>query len=221
MFLDLLQTVGTIEEAPAQEIETTSELTTELLRTLHIGNLLEELILRTKISKLEIGQTDTATHLINPVDSLLGRTVNLVLTLGSTKQHIAVTHHTEIDTAMQTCDHLVVETGTQVRILGDGQTTMVVVGNHRGIGSHRYGIADIAILKAVPLGFVGTDGPIKTGIERAIGRLLSLEELIEPGRGGEVCPSTEIARTVVTLDSMTLSGIRTGVHRCPLIVGSL
>ena len=43
VLLDLLQTVGAVEEAPTQEVETTTELTTELLRTLYVGNLLKEL----------------------------------------------------------------------------------------------------------------------------------------------------------------------------------
>ena len=44
MLLNLLQTIGAVEEAPANEVETTTELTTELLRTLNVSNLLEQLI---------------------------------------------------------------------------------------------------------------------------------------------------------------------------------
>jgi hypothetical protein len=44
VFLQLLQTVGTVEETPTQEVESTTKLTTELLWTFYIGNLLKQLI---------------------------------------------------------------------------------------------------------------------------------------------------------------------------------
>ena len=57
MFLQLLQTVGAVEESPANEVETASELTPKLFRTLYIGYLLEELVGRIEVRELQVGQT--------------------------------------------------------------------------------------------------------------------------------------------------------------------
>ena len=184
MLLNLLEAISAIEEAPTNKVETTAELTTKLLWTLNIGNLLEQLIgISREIGKFQIGQTSTVTNLVNPVDSLLGRTIYLVLTLSSAKQHVRIAHHAEIDTAVQTCYHLIIKTCTQVGILGNRQSTVVVIGYNRSIGSHRHGIANVSILKSVPFGLIGTDCPIEAWIERTSGGLLGLKELIEPWRG--------------------------------------
>ena len=127
VLLQLLHTVAVVEESPTDQVESTAVLTTELLLTLHIGNLLEEFVFRIEVCKLQASKTSTVTNLVDPVDSLLRGTVDLVLTLGGTEQHVGVTHHTEVDTTVQTCHHLVVETCAQVGELGDGQTTVVVV----------------------------------------------------------------------------------------------
>ena len=49
MSLQLLQTVCSVVEPPADKVEATSELTTELFRTLYIGNLLKELLVRWRV----------------------------------------------------------------------------------------------------------------------------------------------------------------------------
>ena len=181
MLFQLLYTLSAIEESPAEQVEATTELTTELLRTLNIGNLLEELILTAKVREFQVCQLCTAAHLIDPVDGLLCRTVDLVFTLSSTKQYIRVAHHAEVDTAMQTRHHLVVDTSTEVGILCHRQTTVIIIGYHRCISGHIEGVALVAIFEAFPVGLIGTNGPVETGIELATGGLLSLEELIEPG----------------------------------------
>ena len=88
MLLQLLQTVSVIEESPTEKVETATELATELLRTLHVGNLLEELVLCVEVGKLELGEVSTLAHLVNPVDGLLCRSVHLVLALGSAEQNV-------------------------------------------------------------------------------------------------------------------------------------
>ena len=221
MFLDLLQTTAVVEEAPADEIESTSELAAELLWTLHVGNLLEQLVLGVEIREFQTGKLSTVTYLVDPVNSLLSRTVDLVLALGSTEQHVGVTHHTEVDTIVQTCHHLVVKTCAEVGVLGNGQTTIVVVGYDVIISSHSICITDISKLKAVPVGLVSTDSPVEAGIKLTAGSTLLLEEVIEPGRSREVSPATIVTRTEVTLDSRALCSVGTSVHWRPLIVGTL
>ena len=49
VLLQLLKTTSIIEEAPADQVVATASLTAELLGTLHIGNLLKELILRSEV----------------------------------------------------------------------------------------------------------------------------------------------------------------------------
>ena len=44
MLLKLLQATCIIEPSPANEVETTTELTAEFFGALHIGNLLEEFV---------------------------------------------------------------------------------------------------------------------------------------------------------------------------------
>ena len=56
MLLDLLQTVCTIEESPAEEVEAMYELTTELLRTLNVCNLLEEFVgITSEVREVQVG----------------------------------------------------------------------------------------------------------------------------------------------------------------------
>ena len=170
MLLDLRQTVVAVEESPADEVEATTKLTTELLRTLYIGNLLEELVSRIEISQFQVCQTCTLTNLVDPVDSLLCGAIDLILALCSTKQHIRVAHHTQVDTTVKTSNHLVVDTCAQVRVLSNRQSTIVVIRNYRNIGiGPLVGLLNvidlIAILKAFPLGLIGTDSPIETGVE--------------------------------------------------------
>ena len=49
VLLQLSQTTLIIEESPTDQVKTTTILATELLRTLYIGNLLEELILAIEV----------------------------------------------------------------------------------------------------------------------------------------------------------------------------
>ena len=88
MLFQLLQATCIIEPSPTDEVETTTELTSELLRALHVGNLLEELVGRAEVRKFQICKTSTAAHLVNPVDSLLCRTIHFVLALGSAQQYV-------------------------------------------------------------------------------------------------------------------------------------
>ena len=86
---------------------------------------------------------------------------------------------------MQTSNHLFVDTCTEVGVLGNGQTTIVVVGNYRNIFVCPLvclcdGVDLITILKSVPLGLVSTDRPIETWVETTAGSTLSLEEVVEP-----------------------------------------
>ena len=151
----------------------------------------------------------------------MSRTVDLVLALGSTEQHVGITHHTEVDTIMKTSHHLVVKTCAEVSVLGNGQTTIVIVGHNVIISSHSVCIAYITILKAIPVGLISTDSPVEAGGKLTAGSTLLLEEVVEPGRSREVSPATIVTRTEVALDSRTLCSVGTGVHRCPLIVGTL
>ena len=83
---------------------------------------------------------------------------------------------------MQTSDHFFVETHAQVGVLGDGESAVVVVGHDKFVGIHLLRVADVAILKSLPLGFIGADGPVETWVERAVGGALSLEEVVKPRR---------------------------------------
>ena len=88
VLFQLLQTATIVEPSPTDEVETTAELTAELLRTLHVGNLLEELIGTIEIREFKVCQTSAVTHLVDPVDGLLCRTADLVLALCSSQQHV-------------------------------------------------------------------------------------------------------------------------------------
>ena len=129
MGFQLVQTVASIEETPADEVEATTKLAAELLRTLHIGNLLEQQVLGIELALVQVGQLGTVAHLVNPFEGVGRRTIDLVLALSSAQQHVRVAHQTEVDTIVKTCNHLVVQTCAQVGVLGDGQTTIVIVGN--------------------------------------------------------------------------------------------
>ena len=122
---------------------------------------------------------------------------------------------------MQTSHHLVVETCTHVGILSNWQTAVVVVGYDEVVIRHGCGVSLVTKFKAFPVGLVGTNSPVKARIQFSTRGLLSLEEVIQPGRSGKVCPTTKSAGTEVTLDSRTLCGISTGINRCPLVVSTL
>ena len=49
MLLNLCKTVGLIEESPTDEVVAASILTSKLLRTLHVGNLLKKFVGRVEI----------------------------------------------------------------------------------------------------------------------------------------------------------------------------
>ena len=221
MLLHLLQASCVIEPSPADEVEATACLTTELLRALHVGNLLEELVLRVEVREFQVGQFGAVAHLVDPVDGLLCGAADLVLALGSAEQHVGVAHQAQVDTVVQTGHHLVIQAGAEVSELGHRQTTVTVVGHHKVVGRHRRGVAHVAILKAVPVVLVGADGPVEARVERAVGGALLLEEVVEPGRCREVSPSAVVAGAEVTLDGRALRGVGTGVDGCPLVVGTL
>ena len=46
VFLELFQAAAVVEEAPADEVETSTEFAAELFGTLYVGNLLKELVSR-------------------------------------------------------------------------------------------------------------------------------------------------------------------------------
>ena len=81
---------------------------------------------------------------------------------------------------MQTCNYARVKVCTHIRVLGDRQTTKVVV-SHNIIVSRHWGCKGyVTILKTFPLRLVGSDSPVKTGIQRTAGSTLSLEQVIKP-----------------------------------------
>ena len=122
---------------------------------------------------------------------------------------------------METCSYLVIKVGTEIGPLSDRKTTIVVVG-YDGIRScHLTGISHVAILESFPITFVSTDGPIETWIQLTSCGTLLLEEVVQPWRSREVCPSTESARSKVRLYGMTLCSVRTGINRSPLIIHTL
>ena len=85
MFLQLLQTLTIVEESPADEVKATSELTAELLRTLYVGNLLEELVgISLEVFYLEVSQSCTAANFINPINGLSLVIVQLIPALCGT-----------------------------------------------------------------------------------------------------------------------------------------
>ena len=88
VLLQLLQTTTVVEPSPTDEVEATAELTAKLLRTLHVRNLLEQLVGTVEIRELQVSQTSAVTHLVDPVDGLLCRTADLVLALCSAQQHV-------------------------------------------------------------------------------------------------------------------------------------
>ena len=224
MLAQLVKTVGSIEESPADEVEATTKLTTELLRALHVGNLFEQLVGGVELALVEGAQAGAGTHLVDPLEGIGSGTADFVLTLCGTQQHVAVAHQAQVDTAVQTCYHLVVETGTQVGVLGNGQTAKAVVGDNHVAGSHLGLVAYVTIAiggAVVPSGLVGAHRPVEARVERTVGSGFGLIEVVEPGRNGEVGPAAKVAGAIVTLDGVALCGVRTGVHRCPLVVGTL
>ena len=88
MLLELLLTRVVVVEAPSVEVNASSVLATELLGALDVGDLLKEGVGRGEVLSLEVGQGHTAAHLVDVVDGGLGWSVELVLTLGCTKEDI-------------------------------------------------------------------------------------------------------------------------------------
>ena len=122
---------------------------------------------------------------------------------------------------MKTCSYLVIKVGTEISPLSDRETTIVVVGDDGIIRSHFTLVSYIAILETNPVRLVGTDSPVETRIELAILGTLLLEEVVQPWRCREVCPSTESTWSEVRLYGMTLCSVRTGIDRSPLIIHTL
>ena len=122
---------------------------------------------------------------------------------------------------MQTSNHLVVDACAEVGVLGYWQTAVVVIGNYGSVSCHWDSVAYIAILESLPVDLICTDRPVETWVECSVCGFFSLEKVIEPRRSREVSPTTKVARTEVTLDGVSLCGVWTGVHRCPLVIGTL
>ena len=129
-----------MEEAPTDEVDTTAVLTTEFLRTLYVCDLLEKLVSRTEVSKLEISKTCTAAYLVDVSDSLSCRAFNLIDTLGSTEKHVRVTHETEVDTAVETYNDSVAYVLAGICPLCRRETAVCSVGDrslcHRSLVEH-------------------------------------------------------------------------------------
>ena len=122
---------------------------------------------------------------------------------------------------MQACNDGAVQTGTEIREFGNRQTTVSVVGYNIVGGCKFVRISYITILKIRPVVFVGSDGPIESGVEFAIDSTFTFEELIEPGRSRDVGPTAIVTGTKVALNSRSLCGIGTCIYRSPLVVGAL
>ena len=122
---------------------------------------------------------------------------------------------------MQTGDYRLVESCTEISPFGNGQTTVVVVGHHVCVCGHLRTIANVSILKILPFRLVSTDCPVKTRVETSVLGFFCLEEIVKPGRGRQVGPSAKVARTEIALNGMSLCSVGTGVHWCPLVIGSL
>ena len=180
VLLQLLQTVCLIEESPTEEVVATAILTTELLWTLNVCNLLKQLVLRVEVGEFQLWKLGTGAHLVDPVNSLLCRTAYLVLTLCSAKQHVRVTHQSEVDTAVETSHHLVNNVCTEVGPLCYWKTTVDVVCHHFLVGRHWLSVSHIAVLKTFPVNLVCTDGPVETWIELTRLCALCLEQVVEP-----------------------------------------
>src|SRR5690554_3143966 len=101
MLYQLIQTSLIVEKSPAQQVDTTSVLATELFRTFHVCNLFEKSIGRGEVGKFELRQRYAATYLVDVINRCLGGSVDFVLTFSSTQQDITVTHHAEVDAALQ------------------------------------------------------------------------------------------------------------------------
>ena len=122
---------------------------------------------------------------------------------------------------MKTGCHLIIKVGTEIGPLSDRKTTIVVVG-YDGIRScHLALVSYVTILKTNPVSLVCTDGPVETWIQLTFLGTLLLEEVVQPWRSREVCPSTESTWSEVRLYGMTLCSIRTGINRSPLIIYAL
>ena len=105
---------------------------------------------------------------------------------------------------MQACNDGAVQTGTEIREFGNRQTTVSVVGYNIVGGCKFVRISYITILKIRPVVFVGSDGPIESGVEFAIDSTFTL-----------------VTGTKVALNSRSLCGIGTCIYRSPLVVGAL
>ena len=82
---------------------------------------------------------------------------------------------------MQACSDGAVQTGTEIREFGNRQTTVSVVG-YDIIGSCKcLRISYITIFEVCPVGFVSSDGPIKTGVECAVYGTFSFKKMLKPG----------------------------------------
>ena len=191
MLLHLLKASCVVIEAPTDEVETTAKLTSELLRTLHVSNLLEELVSGVEVRKLEVCQFSTITYFIYPVDSLLSRTVYLVLTLSCEEENVGITEHTEVDSTLQSSHYLVVDASTDIGVFSYWQSAIVVIGAEILRISNLCAVSCVAKLIAFPVVFVSADGPIEAWVELAGSGALCLKEVIEPRRSREVSPSTE------------------------------
>ena len=225
--------VGRLEEAPTVEVDATAILATELLRTLHVGDLLEEGVSCREVSLIEVGEAGAVTYLVDVVDSSLRWAVNLILALGGTEEDIGVAHEAEVDAVVETCgEGEVLGRHTAIAPLSDGKTATSAVGEAYGIILSSYdGVVEHVLTRVasricggsltgvgVVFSLVGADGPVETGVETAVGAFLCFVEVVEPRGGCEVAPRAEAVRSVVRLDSVALRSVPGEVDRSPLLV---
>ncbi len=226
--------VGRLEEAPTVEVDATTILATELLRTLHVGDLLEEGVGGREVSLVEVGQTGAVTYLVDVVDGGLCWAVDLILALGGTEEDIGVAHETEVDTVVEASGDGGEAFGRHAAIapLSDAETATSAISEANAIISSSYdGVVEDVLTRVatrvcgssltsvgVVFSLVGADGPVETGVETAVGALLGFVEVVEPRGGREVAPRAEGVRSVVRLDSVALRSVPGEVDRSPLLV---
>src|SRR5690554_3479701 len=127
MLYQLIQTSLIVEKSPAQQVDTTSVLATELLGSFHVCYLFEKSISRGKVSKFKIRQCYTTTYLVDIINRSLGRAIDFILALGSAQQYIAVTHHAKVNATLQPVGDGTVDIVSRIGELGDGYTALCIV----------------------------------------------------------------------------------------------
>src|SRR5690554_1857294 len=230
MSYQLVQTAFVVKEAPTQQVDTTSVFTAKFLGTLHIRNLLKKMIGSREISQFQVGQSHTTTYFIDVIDGNLCETIQFVLTFCSTQQHIAVAHQAEVNPTLQTVGYGAVKVVAGVGKLSNRNTSLRIVRQRSAgelllihdivpgisVGVSRGSLTGIIVV----LRLKSNQGPKQTRIQAAIGGLLFFKQVIQPGSSGQVTPAAQLLGSIITFYSMPLRGLRTDIHRGPLLIGT-